>query len=99
MGLRWVTQEPERTRWCRFGDTEVFTMETKSELLSRDPEVLGGTTVFAGTRVPVQNMIDYLAAGQTLDEFLEEFPSVSREQAMQVLRLAQEALVAGANSS
>ncbi|MDZ7779912.1 MAG: DUF433 domain-containing protein [Gemmatimonadota bacterium] len=72
-------------------------MQTNPELLSQDPEILGGTTVFSGTRVPVQNLIDYLASGQTLDEFLEDFPSVSREQAMSVLRLAQEALVAGAS--
>jgi len=74
-------------------------MQTKPELLSQDPEILGGATVFTGTRVPVQNFIDYLASGQTLDEFLEDFPAVSREQAMKVLRLAQEALVAGANPS
>lgn len=74
-------------------------MQTDSEVLSCSPEILGGTTVFSGTRVPVQNLIDYLVSGQTLDEFLEDFPSVSREQAMKVLRLAQEALVAGANPS
>jgi uncharacterized protein (DUF433 family) len=76
---------------------EVADMQTNAEVLSRDPEVLGGTTVFSGTRVPVRNLIDYLASGQTLDEFLEDFPSVSRDHAMRVLRLAQEALVAGAN--
>jgi uncharacterized protein (DUF433 family) len=80
-------------------ETEVGDMQTKPELLSQDPEILGGTTVFSGTRVPVQNLIDYLASGQTLDEFLEDFPAVSREQAMKVLRLAQEALVAGADPS
>lgn len=74
-------------------------MQPKPELLSQDPEILGRTTVFSGTRVPVQNLIDYLASGQTLDEFLDDFPSVSREQAMNVLRLAQEALVGGANPS
>ncbi len=72
-------------------------MQTNQEILSRDPEILGGTTVFSGTRVPVQNLIDYLASGETLDEFLKDFPSVSREQVMKVLRLAQEALVTGAN--
>lgn len=74
-------------------------MQTKKELLSQDPEVLGGTTVFAGTRVPVQNLIDYLACGETLDAFLADFPGVSREQVLKVLRLAQEALVAGASPS
>ena len=66
-------------------------------VLSRDPDVLGGVPVFTGTRVPLQNLIDYLAGGQSLDAFLAEFPSVTREQAMGALRLAQEALVAGAD--
>ena len=74
-------------------------MRRDTKVLTRDPEVQGGVLVFAGTRVPVQNLIDYLAAGQPLDAFLDEFPSVSREQAMQALRLAQEALVAGAGPS
>ncbi|MGD8281534.1 MAG: DUF433 domain-containing protein [Gemmatimonadota bacterium] len=74
-------------------------MQTDTEVLTRDPDVQGGVLVFTGTRVPVQNLIDYLAAGQPLDAFLEDFPSVSREQAMKALRLAQEALVAGAGSS
>ena len=74
-------------------------MPIDAEVLTRDPEVQGGAPVFAGTRVPVQNLMDYLASGQPLDEFLEDFPSVSREQATKVLRLAQEALVAGAGPS
>jgi uncharacterized protein (DUF433 family) len=72
-------------------------MPETAEVLSRDPEVLGGAPVFKGTRVPLQNLMDYLAAGQPLDAFLEDFPSVSRSQAMKVLRLAQEALVASAD--
>jgi len=74
-------------------------MQTSEEVLTRSPDILGGTTVFAGTRVPVQNLIDYLAAGDNLDDFLKDFPSVSREQVMKVLRLAQEALVTGASTS
>lgn len=74
-------------------------MQTDAEVLSRDPEIQGGALVFTGTRVPVENLMDYLASGQPLDAFLEDFPSVSRAQAMKVLRLAQEALVAGAGSS
>lgn len=58
------------------------------------PEILGGTPVFAGTRVPVANLTDYLEAGDDLDEFLADFPSVSREQAVAVLELAKEALFA-----
>ena len=57
-----------------------------------DPEILGGTPVFVGTRVPLQNLIDYLAGGETLDEFLRQFPSVTRDQAQAALELAREAL-------
>lgn len=57
-----------------------------------DPEVMGGESVFTGTRVPVYNMFDYLEAGDSLDEFLAQFPSVSREQAVAALELAKEAL-------
>ncbi len=58
------------------------------------PDVLGGTPVFIGTRVPVKNLTDYLEAGETLDEFLDDFPSVSREQTIQFLEQAKEALLA-----
>lgn len=65
-------------------------------LLSSSPDRLGGTVVFAGTRVPVQSLIDYLEAGHPLDFFLEEFPSVSRAHAIAVLELAKQALVSPA---
>ena len=61
-----------------------------------DPEILGGTPVFQGTRVPVQNLLDYLAGGRPLDDFLEGFPSVSREQAVAFLALAKDAILATA---
>ena len=61
-----------------------------------DPDILGGTPVFVGTRVPVQTLLDYLEAGDPLDEFLDDFPSVSREQAVAVLELAKEMLLARA---
>lgn len=67
--------------------------------VATDPEILGGTPVFAGTRVPVRNLLDVLAAGRTLDEFVEDYPSVSREQAVAVIELARQALLAGARSS
>jgi len=63
----------------------------------RDPEILGGTLVFVGTRVPVKNLFDYLEAGDSLDEFLESFPSVTREQAVAALELAREALAPDAH--
>ncbi len=59
-----------------------------SEILSRDPERMHGALVFAGTRVPVRALLDHLRAGDTLDEFLHGFPSVSREQAVAALDLA-----------
>jgi uncharacterized protein (DUF433 family) len=54
-----------------------------------DPEILGGTPVFVGTRVPLRNLIDYLEGGQSLDEFLDDFPSVSRGQAIAALEAAR----------
>ena len=57
------------------------------QIVSRDPEVVSGALVFAGTRVPVQTLIDYLKSGETLDRFLDGFPSVSREQAEAYLDL------------
>ena len=60
----------------------------KSQVISRDPETMGGTPVFAGTRVPVQSLIDHLKGGESLDDFLDGFPSVSREQAEAFLQLA-----------
>jgi len=59
-----------------------------------DPETLGGTPVFVGTRVPVQALIDYLEGGHPLADFLEDFPTVSREQAIAALEQAKELLVA-----
>jgi uncharacterized protein (DUF433 family) len=60
-----------------------------SNVIHIAPEILGGTPVFRGTRVPIQNLFDYLEGGETLDEFLDDFPSVSREQTLEVLQLAE----------
>ena len=57
----------------------------KNSVISESKDVLGGTPVFRGTRVPIKNLIDYLAAGQDIDEFLDDFPTVTKEQATQVL--------------
>jgi len=65
-------------------------------LITSSPERLGGTPVFAGTRVPVQGLIDYLEAGHPLDHFLDEFPSVTREHAIAVLEVAKRALISSA---
>ena len=64
-----------------------------------DPEILGGTPVFVGTRVPFRNLIDYLERNHSLDDFLDAFPSVSKEQAVAALEAAHEAMSAGARSA
>lgn len=78
------------TNWPR-----MMHMVTTSAVHS-DSEILGGTPVFIGTRVPVQNLIDYLEHGRDLDTFLNDFPSVGRAQAIAVLEEAKERLLAGA---
>ena len=64
-----------------------------------DPEISGGTPVFVGTRVPVQALFDYLEGGETLDEFLDQFPSVSKQQALAALALARNSILARARSA
>jgi uncharacterized protein (DUF433 family) len=64
-----------------------------------DPDILGGTPVFVGTRVPVHTLLDYLEAGDSLHEFLQDFPSVTREQAVAALKLAKQILVSHAPSA
>ena len=71
-------------------------MPTVESVIESDPEVLGGTPVFAGTRVPVKNLLDYLAAGDPLDRFLEHFPTVTREQAVAALEIAKDLLASRA---
>ena len=68
-------------------------MAPLEDVVHSDPEILGGTPVFRGTRVPLKNLVEYLAAGDTLDEFLDHFPTVKREQAMAVLELAAKDLL------
>jgi uncharacterized protein (DUF433 family) len=59
-------------------------MTPACSVVHSDPEILGGTPVFVGTRVPVRTLLDYLEAGDSLNEFLEDFPSVTRDQAMAI---------------
>ncbi len=73
-------------------------MATNS-VIESSPEVLGGTPVFKGTRVAVQTLIDYLEAGDRVDDFLSQFPTVSREQAIAALELAKKVLLAGADEA
>lgn len=67
-----------------------------SSLVSCDPEIMSGDLCFTGTRVPVRNLFDYLKGGSSLEDFLEDFPTVSRDRAITVLELARESLVADA---
>jgi uncharacterized protein (DUF433 family) len=64
----------------------------ETQIISRSPNILSGTPVFAGTRVPVQTIIDYVAGGHSLDEFLDDFPTVRREQALELLQQIKERL-------
>lgn len=73
---------------CRIGGVAIL-----DAVIHSDPNILGGTPVFRGTRVPLKNLVDYLAAGDSVDEFLDHFPSVKREQAMAILELAAKELL------
>ncbi|MGH9516906.1 MAG: DUF433 domain-containing protein [Terriglobales bacterium] len=64
-------------------------MAVLNELITKDPDVLGGTPVFRNTRVPFQNLLEYLEAGQTIDEFLDDFPTVTRQNAIEALEHAK----------
>ena len=66
-------------------------------VISCSPEVMGGTPVFSGTRVPVQTLLDYLESGESIDDFLAGFPSVNREQVIEFLEQAKDRLVATAS--
>ena len=68
-------------------------MSDHAPAITSDPEIMSGTPVFVGTRVPFQTLLDYLEAGQPLSEFLEDFPTVSRERAVTALEQAKDALL------
>jgi uncharacterized protein (DUF433 family) len=73
-------------------------MPRQKRIVHSDPEIMGGTPVFVGTRVPVTILFEYLEAGEPLAEFLDNFPSVKRRQALAALEFAREALIASAYS-
>ncbi len=73
-------------------------MKRSQSVIERSPEILDGTPVFAGTRVPLQTLLDYLEGGQTLSEFLEDFPTVARADAVGALEEAKAALLASSNA-
>ena len=72
-------------------------MPASSPVIHSDPDILGGTPVFCGTRVPLRTLLDYLEAGDSLNEFLEDFPTVTRDQVRSTLRLAERMLVSHAH--
>jgi uncharacterized protein (DUF433 family) len=74
-------------------------MMRRDQVVHSDPDILGGTPVFVGTRVPIRSLFDYLEAGDSLDEFLRQFPSVRRDQAVAALDLARQSLLADARPS
>jgi uncharacterized protein (DUF433 family) len=79
-----------------YSNTRNVEMTSKTDVVHSDPDILSGTPVFVGTRVPVQSLFDYLEAGDTLDEFLRQFPSVTRDQAVAALELARDQLLTSA---
>ncbi len=72
---------------------------TQNPVVHSDPEILGGTPVFIGTRVPVKTLFDYLEGGDSLDEFLDHFPSVSRHQAVAALEFGRQVIEADASAA
>jgi uncharacterized protein (DUF433 family) len=74
-------------------------MPNTTMVVHSDPDILGGTPVFVGTRVPFRNLIDYLERNHSLDDFLDSFPTVSREQAVAALEAAHEAVSSRARSA
>jgi len=74
-------------------------MLTEQQVWRSDSEILGGTPVFTGTRVPVRSLFDYLEGGESLEEFLRQFPSVRRDQAISAIDMARDSLLAGTHST
>jgi len=68
-------------------------MAPREAVIVKDPQILGGTPVFRGTRVPFKNLLDYLEGGHTLDEFLDDFPTVTREAVIAALEHAKELVI------
>ncbi len=75
----------------------VLTMTKEQPTVSRNPEIMGGTAVFHGTRVPVQTLLDYLEAGESIDDFLKGFPSVTREHVIAFLEEAKDRMIEAAS--
>jgi uncharacterized protein (DUF433 family) len=83
----------EREALCDGVELAMLWVMDPKQIVHSDPEIVSGTPVFVGTRVPAQALLDYLEGGETIDEFLDDFPSVSREQAIAFLEEAGRALL------
>ncbi len=81
----------------RANDAEVYSSAMKEPIVSRNSGVMGGAGVFHGTRVPVQTLLDYLEAGESIDDFLEGFPSVTREHVIAFLEEAKARMIEAAS--
>ena len=82
-----------RSHYIQAGPAELAMASVPSPLITSHPDRLGGSAVFTGTRVPVHTLIEYLEAGHPLDQFLDDYPSVTRDHAVAVLELAKQALI------
>lgn len=90
-GWQQARRQRWRTRTCRAVGSmqyDVHMRVASRSVVHSDPEISGGTPVFRGTRVPVQSLFDYMQGGESIEQFLDQFPSVSKEQALAVLELA-----------
>ena len=87
-----------KIRWTAESEKWMSTLSNSKNLVERDPEKLGGTPVFYGTRVPIQNLFDCLEGGESLDEFPNQFPTVTCVQALAVLEESKERLLTGYES-
>lgn len=98
-GSRGLLLVSDRVRCYRSERKKAVTVSGDAKVIHSDPGILGGTPVFVGTRVPAKALLDYLKAGHSLDEFLDDFPTVSREQAIAALELAERVLIDGARAA
>ncbi len=89
----WVIAQCVQVDVASQGATEDEALDNLRDALDRNPEKMSGTPVFSGTRVPIKHLFDYLEGGESLEEFLDQFPTVSREQAVAVLSASRESLL------
>ena len=87
--------EVNKKKYCRFKELILFLMEGRT--INIDPEILGGTPVFFGTRVPIKNLFDYLETGESIETFLEDFEGVQREHVIKLLEMSQRLIETSTN--